>query len=420
MPKSQLRQQSSSTLCLLILAGTTEEATTIVNTLKTAQINCSYEVATTEGAYLSLLQENAYDAVLFSYPLTQTSDRNDASEVATAPSNNSDSPLKALGLLRYSGQDIPLILITEALGEEWAVRCIKAGITDYVLKQRLFRLPSALQQAIAKPTSESHQRLEQLEEENQRLSAANHAKSELIATMSHELRTPLASILGFSRVLRQQIYGSLNEKQMEYLSALSHSGEHLLALMDDLLDISKIEAGKEELSWETVPVQEVCMESLSLVRERAREKGLELLLKIDRSVTVCTADQRRLKQILVNFLSNAVKFTEAGSVTLKVEDRQQTIAFSAIDTGIGISEADKQTLFQPFEQVKSYSRRQHQGSGLGLALSLKLARLHGGDIAVSSSVGHGSRFTLHLPARSKRNAGTKGQGDKGNGDAEGQ
>ena len=237
-----------------------------------------------------------------------------------------------------------------------------------------------------------------LEAQKQRSEEANRAKSSFLSVMNHELRTPLSGILGFSRMLLDEIYGSLNQKQMQYVSAVSESGEYLLELINDLLDISKIEAEKEELFLEKVPVEDICLSSMSLVQERAKQGELELILDMAAGVSFCKADQLRLKQILVNLLSNAVKFTEAGgSVTLKVRQDEKLIQFAVIDTGIGIKPEDQHKLFQPFSQINNRLSRKHKGTGLGLALSKKLAQLHGGDITLVSEAGQGSCFTLHLP-----------------------
>ncbi len=239
--------------------------------------------------------------------------------------------------------------------------------------------------------------IQKLEEEKQNAEAASRSKSEFLSHMTHELRTPLTAILGFSRMLLDEIYGPLNQKQMRYVNGIADSGKHLLELVNDFLDISKIEADREELFLEKVPVEDVCLASASIVEERARQEGLELKLEIGPQVDFCRADQRRLKQILVNLLSNAIKFTETGSVTLKVEKNRKTIEFSVIDTGIGICEADQKKLFQPFEQINNCLSRKYKGTGLGLALSRKLARLHGGDLTLTSEESKGSCFTLHLP-----------------------
>ncbi len=239
--------------------------------------------------------------------------------------------------------------------------------------------------------------LREQEKEQKNAEISNQNKTEFIAHISHELRNPLTAILGFARMLSEEIYGSLNVKQVQYINAISDSGKHLLDLVNDLLDLSKIEAEKEELYLETVPVYDICLASIAIVQERAKEQGLELNLEIDSQVSFCLADQRRLKQILVNLLSNAVKFTEVGSVTLKVQQNTKSIEFCVIDTGIGISQSNINKVFEPFTQIKNHLSQKHKGTGLGLPLSRDLARLHGGDIIVTSQKGEGSCFTLSLP-----------------------
>lgn len=236
-----------------------------------------------------------------------------------------------------------------------------------------------------------------LEQEKLVSEAANRAKTEFLSTMSHELRTPLTSILGLSKLLQEQIFGSLNAKQQQYVIAINSSGEHLLQLINDLLDLSKIEAGKEDLDLELIQIEEICQNCLSLLQERATRKGLSLRLEVSSGVTTCVADIRRLKQILFNLLSNAVKFTDTGSVILKVEQVKGWINFSVIDTGIGISKTDRASLFEPFQQLNTSLERKSQGTGLGLALARKLAQLHGGDITLESEIGQGSCFSLCLP-----------------------
>ncbi|MEH1822310.1 MAG: ATP-binding protein [Nostoc sp.] len=227
--------------------------------------------------------------------------------------------------------------------------------------------------------------------------AANRAKSEFLATMSHELRTPLNTIMGLSQLLQQEIVGSLNEKQNEYVNSIYSSGEHLLELINDILDLSKVEAGKEELFLSPLPVSDLCNYAIWTVRDRALEKGLQLTCKIDLEDDICIADERRIKQMLLNLLTNAIKFTPAGLVSLLVKKVPQGITFTISDTGIGIDSSQFQFLFEPFKQLDSRLNRQYEGTGLGLALTRKLARLHGGDVTVTSTLGKGSQFTLFLP-----------------------
>ncbi len=242
--------------------------------------------------------------------------------------------------------------------------------------------------------------------------AANLAKSEFLATMSHELRTPLNAIMGLSQLLQQEMVGSLNEKQNEYVSCIYSSGEHLLALINDILDLSKVEAGKEELLLSPLPVSDLCNYAIWTVRDRALEKGLQITSQIGLEADICIADERRIKQMLLNLLTNAIKFTPAGQISLIVKKVPQGITFTVSDTGIGIDSSQFQFLFEPFKQLDSRLNRQYEGTGLGLALTRKLARLHGGDVTVTSILGEGSQFTLFLPNLVHPGVG-KDQGDKG-------
>lgn len=540
-------------LRLLIVVDATADLRAIITTLQSASIRFRYDTATTVENYQQFLLHNTYDAVLSAYELANF------------------NGLESFKLLQQSSQQIPFIVITHPLGDEVAIQCIKAGMTDYILKEKLSCLPQVLTtslqefkqlkqdknrenllyrissifnfsrefystlQQIAKLVGEcfqvervtiysqtlestevltewrvsdqiisllgykgslsdwinqfqvtsqfqfqqelelkntqssncesllqeireiqvcsilivpvfirqqfwggialhrltertfkseeiqnieqvatalslmlssfkNEQDLEALQEQNKMLKAAkqlsettSQAKSIFIANMSHELRTPITGILGFSRLLSEQIFGSLNDKQLQYINGIYSSGEHLLALINDLLDLSKIEAGYEELYVDKVILEMLCQQALCLVREQALQKNLQLVLDIAPNLTTCLADYRRCKQILVNLLFNAVKFTESGSITLKVSQNSNFTCFSVIDTGIGISEANLAILFQPFCQLANSLTPEYKGTGLGLALSLKLAKLHGGGISVTSQLGQGSCFTLSLP-----------------------
>jgi signal transduction histidine kinase len=289
---------------------------------------------------------------------------------------------------RYA--QIPLILVTEALGDEQAIKCAQSGIDAYVLLEKLPSLPAIVEQSLTSPTASAL---------NCQIPSAlcNQINVEFLSDLTHELRTPLTSILGFSRNLIDEIFGQLNAKQMQYVSAIYTSGQHLLDLVNDFLDLSKIDANREELYLETVAVQDLCRASLSMVEICARQEDLDLNLEIEAGVNICVCDQRRVKQILINLLSNAIKFTEVGSVTLKVEQRNNQITFAVIDTGMGISLEDQQKLFQPFVQIQNRRRSKYRGTGLGSALSRRLAQLHSGDITVKSTPGQGSCFTLLIP-----------------------
>jgi signal transduction histidine kinase len=228
------------------------------------------------------------------------------------------------------------------------------------------------------------------------LEAASRHKSEFLATMSHELRTPLNAIIGFSQVLKQQMYGELNERQAEYVDDVLSSGQHLLNLINDILDLAKVEAGRMELQPSTFELPELLENAASMVRERATRQGIGLTVATDGSVGVMEGDERKVKQILFNLLSNAVKFTPGGGkVTLATRVADEQVVISVRDTGIGISPEDQEKIFEEFYQVGA--SRTQEGTGLGLALTRRLVELHHGRLDVESEPGVGSTFTVTLP-----------------------
>ncbi|MCL4273000.1 MAG: PAS domain S-box protein [Anaerolineales bacterium] len=235
---------------------------------------------------------------------------------------------------------------------------------------------------------------------NTEMENALRVKDEFLANMSHELRTPLNAILGISESLEEQIIGDLNEKQLKYVHIINESGRHLLALINDILDISKIEAGQMKLDFHPIHVEKLCDSSLRMIKELAQKKNINVSFKIRENVHVVMGDERRLKQSIVNLLSNAVKFTEEGKhIGLEVTGDllRNQVAITIWDTGIGIDEDDLKHLFKPFVQLDSGLAREYQGTGLGLALVAQMIRLHGGHITVESKPGIGSRFTIILP-----------------------
>lgn len=246
------------------------------------------------------------------------------------------------------------------------------------------------------------QRVAELTAANQELESAAKIKDDLLATMGHELRTPLNAVLSLSRILQEQLGQTLTERQHESFRVIETSGQHLLELINDILDLSKLQAGKMLLKIESVDVEPLCTAAVDIVRQPAEQKQIRLSVQHDSRVRTIQADQLRIKQVLVNLLSNAVKFTPmGGAVGIEVtSDAEQGEArFTVWDTGVGIAASDLPNLFKPFVQIENALHQLHAGTGLGLALSQRLARQHGGDILVESTPGVGSRFTVVLPWR---------------------
>ena len=231
------------------------------------------------------------------------------------------------------------------------------------------------------------------------LEAASEHKSEFLANMSHELRTPLNAIIGFSQVLREGISGDINAKQAEYLDDILTSGNHLLALINDILDLSKVEAGQVELAVAPFSIHDALERGVSMVREQATRHGVQVTLHANGGLDVVTGDERRVRQVIFNLLSNAVKFTPRGGlVDVAATHSSGEVRVSVADTGPGIAAEDLDRIFQEFQQTETGARR-HDGTGLGLALSKRFVEMHGGRIWCDSTVGRGSTFVFSLPLK---------------------
>jgi PAS domain S-box-containing protein len=279
------------------------------------------------------------------------------------------------------------MLIRDGRGQPLYWQGIKIDITKHKqAEEEILKLNTELEQRVQTRTME--------------LERALRAKDEFLASMSHELRTPLNAILGLSESLSERAAGPLNEKQERYVKTITESGHHLLSLINDILDLARIEAGQILLNIAEVDLKQVCQASLRMINELAVRKQQRVTLEVDDAIGSIWVDERRLKQILVNLLSNAVKFTPAdGSLGLIVQGNRQEkrVIFTVWDDGIGIHESDLARLFRPFVQLDSSLAREAPGTGLGLALVAQMARLHGGSVNVESQPGEGSRFTVTLP-----------------------
>jgi signal transduction histidine kinase len=239
----------------------------------------------------------------------------------------------------------------------------------------------------------------EIADKSRQLEVASQHKSEFLANMSHELRTPLNAIIGFSEVLSERMFGELNEKQDEYLKDIHASGQHLLSLINDILDLSKIEAGKMELELSEFDLPMTIDNALMLVRERAGRRSIELQRTVDDRLGQIQGDERKIRQVLLNLLSNAIKFTpEGGRIEVGAKPVNGSIEVSVSDTGVGIAPEDQEAVFEEFRQVGTADKKV-EGTGLGLALSRKFIELHGGKIRVKSQVGEGSTFTFTVPVR---------------------
>jgi len=257
--------------------------------------------------------------------------------------------------------------------------------------------------------AERKQAQQQLTETNQQLARATRLKDEFLANMSHELRTPLNSILGMNEALQDEVFGKINERQLKSLRTIESSSTHLLALINDILDVAKIESGEVMLELTAIDIDSLCKSSMAFIKQQALTKRIQLIHRIPKYLPEIMLDERRIRQVLINLLNNAVKFTlEGGTITLEVSQVQlessptnltplNYIKIAVIDTGIGISAENIQKLFQPFIQIDSALNRKHDGTGLGLALVKRLIEIHGGNVELTSEVGVGSCFAINLP-----------------------
>ncbi len=292
-----------------------------------------------------------------------------------------------------SAVTVPMLREGEAVGAILVARQEPGGFSD----AEVALLKTFADQAVI--AVENVRLFKELEGANRELSAASQHKSEFLANMSHELRTPLNAIIGFSEVLSDRMFGELNEKQEEYLKDIHASGTHLLSLINDILDLSKIEAGRMELELTDFHLPQAIDNALTLVRERAGRRGIALEHSVDERLGEIRGDERKVKQVLLNLLSNALKFTpEGGRVEVRGGMVDGMAQITVTDTGVGIAPEEQETVFEEFRQVGTSAAKQ-EGTGLGLALCRKFVDLHGGQIRVQSEVGRGSTFTFTIPVR---------------------
>ena len=304
-------------------------------------------------------------------------------------------------------QTIPVIFLSGLTDLDERVLGFQLGAVDFVTKpfqreELLARVRTHLELARLrnKLTVEVAKQTRDLQTAYQELSKASQLKDEFLSTMSHELRTPLTAVIGMAEILHSGGYGKLNKDQAEALEVIEGSGRKLLHLINDILDYIQVDAGKEQLQLEQCPVVELVNAVLESIRSKATQKNITLSCQFYQHESLLWLDMRHMRRILLILLDNAVKFTAGGGcagIIVRNSIYQQSIEFEVWDTGPGIAEADLSKLFKPFLQLDSGLSRAHEGSGLGLALAFKLARLHGGEIRVTSKLNAGSRLIVSLP-----------------------
>jgi signal transduction histidine kinase len=374
--------------------------------LKTAGVQTDLTEATTSAEAIATLQDNAFDCVFLDYRLPDK------------------DGLALVQEIHQTGIKVPLVVLTGQGDEQIAVNLMKAGVSDYLSKSRIspealarilrnsIRVFRAEKQAelanqrlqernelLEQQNQELERQRQQIQHQNLRLLEVSRLKSQFLATMSHELRTPLNAIIGFSQMLLRPNKGTLTTQQRDMVERILKNGKNLLTLLTDILDFSKVEAGRLDLKPEPFDLSELVHSTVEELRCLAEQKRLNLQVSMHLLDPLVVNDPNRLRQILINLLSNAIEFTETGSVEVEVKGDQERLAIAVRDTGVGIASEDLEQIFEPFRQLDQSSTRKHPGTGLGLAITDSLVRMMQGQISVESQVGEGSIFQVQFPRK---------------------
>ncbi|MEB3216305.1 MAG: ATP-binding protein [Nostocales cyanobacterium 94392] len=392
-------------LKILIIDDDEVDRMAVSRALKAAGIKMKlFEAIDYSGAF-EILAENEFDCIFVDYLL---------------PGKDG---LALVQEIRTSGSKVPLIVLTGQGDEQTAVQLMKAGASDYITKSRItpdllsatlrnviriyqveLQIESFNQQLresneqLKRKNKELEEKKEQIHLQNLKLLEASETKSKFLATMSHELRTPLNAIMAFSQMLQRKNKGNFSTSQLEMIERIHNNGKNLLALINDILDLSKIEAVGLQLHPEELDLPLLIANTIDELRSLKAQKRLELEVKINLKNTKIVNDKTRVRQILVNLISNAIKFTEQGMVLIEADEISDThIAILIKDTGIGISANDMKHIFEPFRQINQSISRKYAGTGLGLAITQSLIKMMNGHILVDSEVDKGSTFRVELP-----------------------
>jgi signal transduction histidine kinase len=340
-------------------------------------------------------------AAAFPFPVAETSATGRAilhRTVLHYPDIASNPDVPPIARTGWSAQGVRAAIVAPMLWEGKGVGAVLVGrvTTGSFSDKEIALLRTFADQAVI--AIQNARLVGEIQQKGRELEVANKHKSAFLASMSHELRTPLNAIIGFSEVLLARLFGELNEKQEDYLKDIHSSGKHLLNLINDVLDLSKVEAGRMDLEPSQFDLPSALSDAMTLIRERAMKHGIELKLDVQQGLGPITADERKFKQILLNLLSNAVKFTpDGGRVEVRATRVERAIEIAVSDTGIGIAPEDQEAVFEEFRQVGADYTSKQEGTGLGLALTRRFVELHGGRIWLASEVGKGSTFYFTIP-----------------------